>query len=121
MYKNRIFSLSLQSTLNLPIKIALFERSISLRSLTHQLNETRFKYTYSSLNAFMYGMNSNNLSFNYVSNIYEALNLPLPTPQYLYDSFLRWEEIKAFKLDRRNANRIKKGLLPVASLSPRIK
>jgi hypothetical protein len=121
MYKNRIFSLSLQNTLNLPIKIALFERCISLRSLTYQLNETRFKYTYASLNAFVYGMNSSSLNFNYVANIYEVLNLPLPTPQYLYESFLRWEEIKSFKLDRRNANRIKKGLLPVTSLSPRIK
>jgi hypothetical protein len=121
MYSNRTFSLSLQKTLNLPVKIALFERNLSLRGLTYMLNQTRYKYTYSSLNAFMYGINSNSLSFNYVSNIYEALNLPQPTPQYLYESFLRWEEIKAFKLERRNTNRIKKGLQPVTSISTRIK
>jgi hypothetical protein len=121
MYKYRQYNLAFHHCLNLPIRVALFERSISVPYLCTLLELKGFKYNVYGVNSFLMNTNISNLNFNYVSNIYEALNLPLPTPQYLYDSFKRWEEIKAFKLERRNTNRIKKGLLPVTSISTRIK
>ena len=121
MYKYRQYNLAFHHCLNLPIRVALFERSISVPYLCTLLELKGFKYNVYGVNSFLMNTNIYNLNFNYVANIYEALNLPQPTPQYLYDSFKRWEEIKAFKLERRNTNRIKKGLLPVTSLSPRIK
>jgi len=121
MYKYRKYNLSFHHCLNLPIRIALFERSISVPYLCTLLQSKGFKYTVSGLNSFLMNTNTSYLNFTYVANIYEVLNLPIATPQYLYESFLRWEQIKQFKLDRRNANRIKKGLQPVNSISTRIK
>lgn len=121
MYTYRKYNLSFHHCLNLPIRIALFERSISVPYLCTLLKLKGFKYTVSSLNTFLLNRSTSYINFTYVANIYEVLNLPLPTPQYLFESFQRWEEIKAFKLERRNTNRIKKGLLPVTSISTRIK
>ncbi len=85
------------------------------------VNRGGIKYTYNGVASFLFNKSTSNLSFTYVSNIYEVLNLPIATPQYLFESYQRWEQIKAFKLDRRNANRIKKGLDPVNSISTRVK
>ncbi len=123
MQTYRTYSYSFQKALFYPIKVALFERSISLPMLVKELNKQPLgiNYTLSSLDNCFKGQNNASISLHYYSNIYNILSLPLPTPQYLYDSYLRWEEIKAFKLERRNTNRIKKGLSPVTSISPRIK
>ena len=123
MQSYRDYSFAFQTMLFYPIRVALFERSISVPTLVNQLNLKGIKIAYSAngINACIMGTNTNSISLHYISNIYEVLDLPLPTPQYLYDSFKRWEEIKAFKLERRNTNRIKKGLQPVTSISTRIK
>ena len=121
MYRYRKYNLAFHYCLNLPIRIALFERSISVPSLCTLLELNGFKYTVSGINSFLLNSNTSYLNFTYVANIYEVLDLPIPTPEYLYRSYLRWEEIKQFKLERRNTNRVKKGLLPVKSLSTRIK
>jgi len=121
VYQYRQYNHSLHRCLNLPIRVALFERSISINTLVSMVNRGGIKYTYNGVASFLFNKSTSNLSFTYVSNIYEVLNLPIATPQYLFESFQRWEQIKAFKLDRRNANRIKKGLLPVNSISTRIK
>jgi hypothetical protein len=123
MQQYRQHSFSLQKLLFYPIKVALFERSTSLPMLVKELNKrsTGINYTIDSLHNCFYGKNTSSISLHYYSNIYSCLSLPIATPQYLYESFLRWEEIKQFKLDRRNANRIKKGLEPVNSISTRIK
>jgi len=113
MYNNRTFSLSLQKTLNLPIRVALFDRKLSVKDLSLLMNKTAYKYSYTGLHAFCYGVNTASINFNYVYNLYKALSLPIPTPQYLYESFQRWEEIKAFKKNRRNTNRIKRGQEPI--------
>lgn len=121
MYKYREYNLAFHNCLNLPIRVALFERSISVPSLCSLLELNGFKYTVYGVNSFLMNISTSYLNFTYVANIYEVLNLPIPTPEYLYQSYLRWEEIKQFKLERRNANRVKRGLLPVKSLSTRIK
>jgi len=119
----RKHSFSLQKLLFYPIKVALFERSISVPMLAHELNKrsTGIKYTANGLHNCFYGKNTSSISLHYYSNIYNYLNIPCVSPQYLFESFQRWEQIKAFKFDRRNANRIKKGLQPVNSISTRIK
>jgi len=123
MQTYRDYSFSFQKLLFYPIRVALFERSISVPTLVNQLNLKGIKiaYTANGINACIMGTNTNSISLHYISNIYEILSLPIATPQYLFESFQRWEQIKAFKLDRRNANRIKKGLQPVNSISTRIK
>jgi len=43
MYNNRTFSLSLQKTLNLPIRVALFDRKLSVKDLSLLMNKTAYK------------------------------------------------------------------------------
>jgi len=123
MQTYRNYSFTLQKSLFYPIKVALFERSISVPTLVKELNAKPLgiKYTLHGLENCFKGINTASISLHYYSNIYIHLGLPLPTIEYLCDSLKRWEEIKAFKLERRNANRIKKGLQPVNSISTRIK
>ena len=123
MQTYRQYSFTLQKSLFYPIKVALFERSISVPTLVKELNAKPLgiKYTLHGLENCFKGINTASISLHYYSNIYIHLSLPLPTIEYLHYSFQRWEEIKALKLDVRNTNRIKRGLLPVNSLSRRIK
>ena len=113
MYQYRKYNHSLHRCLNLPIRVALFERSISINTLVSLVNSKGIKYTYNGVTSFLFNKSTSNLSFTYVANMYEALSLPMPTPQYLYESYQRWEQIKQFKKERRNTNRIKRGLEPI--------
>ena len=121
MYKYRQYNFCFQKCLNYPIRVALFEQNISVNTLLSMVQGKGIKYTYFGLAAFIDGKNISNLSLTYISNLYEALSLPCPDANYLLESYNKWLSIKAFKLDRRNANRIKKGLQPVNSISTRIK
>ena len=123
MQRYRQYSFALQKSLFYAIKVALFERSISVPILVNELNKKSLgiKYTVDSLHNCSTGKNTSSISLHYYSNVYIHLGLPLPTTEYLHQCYLRWEEIKAFKLNRRNANRIKKGLAPVNSISTRVK
>ena len=115
MYNYRQYSFSFQKSLSYPIRVALFERSLSLPMVVVELNKKglKGKYTANGIRQIFIGNNISNIGTFHLSNIYEHLNLPQPTPQYLYDSWLRWEEIKKFKKERRNANRVKRGQEPI--------
>lgn len=115
MQQYRQHSFNLQKLLFYPIKVALFERSISIPILANELNKRSIgiNYTSNSLHNCFYGKNTSSISLHYYSNIYSYLSLPVATPQYLFESYQRWEQIKQFKKDRRNTNRIKKGLEPI--------
>ena len=104
-----------------PILVELFERKMTLKQLINLLAKNGFIYKYDLLKIVLRGKATNNFTLHYFTHIYRVLNLPMPTPEYLFNCHQRLIEIKAFKLDRRNANRIKKGLLPVNSISTRIK
>jgi hypothetical protein len=123
MQQYRTYSFALQKSLFYAIKVALFERSISVPILVKELNKKPLgiKYTVDSLHNCSNGKNTTSISLHYYSNVYIHLGLPLPTTEYLHQCYLRWLSIQSFKLERRNANRIKKGLLPVNSISTRIK
>lgn len=115
------FKSSCLSLLSYPIKVTLYERKLTKKNLIKLLAKDGYNYNYYLMVVTLDGKANNQFNLHYFTNIYNILSLPLPTPQYLFDSFKRWEEIKQFKLDRRNTNRIKKGLLPVTSISTRIK
>jgi len=104
-----------------PIRVALYERKMTLKELVEILAKKGFIYDYHLLCVVVRGKAHNHFTLHYFTHIYRVLNLPMPTPEYLYQSYLRWEDIKSIKLEQRNANRIKRGLLPVDSLSTRIK
>lgn len=104
-----------------PILVELFDRKMTLKQLIDLLAKNGFIYKYDLLKIVLRGKATNNFTLHYFTHIYRVLNLPLPDAEYLLNSYQRWEQIKQFKLDRRNANRIKKGLQPVNSISTRIK
>lgn len=104
-----------------PIRVALYERKMSVKELIKLLKSKGFIYDFNLLQITLQGKATNHFTLHYFTHIYRVLNLPLPDAEYLLTSYQRWEQIKAFKLDRRNANRIKKGLQPVNSISTRIK
>jgi len=116
---NRFKSTSLR-LFGCPIRVELFDRKMSLNDLVILLKKNGFIYDYYLLKVVLDGKATNQFNLHYFTHIYRVLNIPL-TGEVLYTSIQRWEQIKAFKLDRRNANRIKKGLEPVNSISTRIK
>ena len=106
------FKSSCMSLLSYPIKVALYERKLTKKDLIKLLAKHGFVYDYYLMVVSLDGK-ANNFSLHYFTHIYNVLGLPMPTPDYLYESYQRWEEIKQFKKQRRNANRIKKGLEPI--------
>ena len=118
-FLNRFKSLS-YSLYGTPIRVELYERKMTLKELINLLKSKGFIYDYYLLKVSLDGKATNNFNLHYFSHIYKVLNINLDNDTF-YTYALRWEQIKAFKLDRRNANRIKKGLLPVNSISTRIK
>lgn len=124
MTRNAFFdSFKAQSYLifSYPIRVALYERKMSVKELIKLLKSKGFIYDFNLLQITLQGKATNHFTLHYFTHIYRVLNLPLPDAEYLLNSYQRWNEIKAFKLERRNANRIKKGLEPVNSISTRIK
>lgn len=103
-----------------PIRVKLFDLKLSKKAFIKILAKKGLIYDYYLMCAVLEGRASSSFSINYFTHLYKALNITL-TIDLLTHSFKRWEEIKAFKLDRRNANRIKKGLQPVNSISTRVK
>lgn len=93
-----------------PIKVALFERKISVKRLVKIMQLKGFVYNYDLLYVSLSGRAFNNFNLNYFVNIYNVLGLPLPTPDYLYKSWLRWEEIKEIKRQSAIANKALKAL-----------
>jgi hypothetical protein len=103
-----------------PIRVALFERKLTKNAFIKLLAKHGLIYEYYLLCSVLEGKASSNFNLHYFSHLYRVLNIPLNIDT-LCSSVIRWNEIKQFKLDRRNANRIKKGLQPVNSISTRIK
>jgi hypothetical protein len=99
--------------LSCPIKVALFDRKLSLNKFVLIMKQKGFIYDYYLLKVVLNGKANNHFNLHYFTHLYNVLNLPMPTPDYLYKSALRWEEIKQFKKERRNTNRIKRGLEPI--------
>ena len=118
-FLNRFKSLS-YSLYGTPIRVELYERKMTLKELIKLLAKYGFIYDYYLLKVSLDGKATNNFNLHYFSHIYKVLNITLDNDTF-YTYAFRWEQIKAFKLDRRNANRIKKGLQPVNSISTRIK
>ena len=114
-FLNRFKSLS-YSLYGTPIRVELYERKMTLKELINLLKSKGFIYDYYLLKVSLDGKATNNFNLHYFSHIYKVLNITLDNDTF-YTYALRWEQIKQFKLDRRNANRIKKGLLPVTNLS----
>jgi hypothetical protein len=103
-----------------PIRVKLYDLKLSKKAFIKILASNGLIYDYNLMCAVLEGRATSNFSINYFTHLYRVLNLAL-TIELLSSSVIRWEEIKQFKLDRRNANRIKKGLQPVNSISTRIK
>jgi len=95
-----------------PIRVALFERNLTRNQFIKILAKHGLIYEYYLLSAVLEGKASSNFNLHYFSHLYRVLNIPL-TGEVLYTSIQRWEEIKQFKKQRRNTNRIKKGLEPI--------
>ncbi len=100
------------SLLSYPIKVALYERKLTKKDLIKLLAKHGFVYDYYLMVVSLDGK-ANNFSLHYFTHIYNVLNLPQPTYNYINQSALRWNEIKQYKKDLRNTNRIKKGLEPI--------
>jgi hypothetical protein len=110
-FLNRFKSLS-YSLYGTPIRVELYERKMTLKELIELLAKYGFVYDYYLLKVSLDGKATNNFNLHYFSHIYRVLNIKLDSSTF-YSSALRWEEIKQFKKERRNINRIKRGLDPV--------
>lgn len=95
-----------------PIRAALYDRKMTKKKLIELLAQYGLIYNYRLLCAVLEGRASSNFNLHYFSHIYRVLNIPI-NAHTVYNGLLRWEEIKQFKKQRRNTNRIKKGLEPI--------
>lgn len=77
------FSKSLALILSLPIKDELKRRKCSIMQLQKELTARGYKYNYTSLVNAMQGRNPYVVNLTYFSRIYEHLELPIPTIDYL--------------------------------------
>lgn len=85
MYNHRTYNKELQKLLFLPIKLALHQQSITYKELILIMQEKGFKYSLNSLAATRSGVNFSIDNFNYFTKIYDALNLPPITLEYLLE------------------------------------
>jgi hypothetical protein len=94
MYKYRTYNKELQKLFFLPIKLALHEQSITYKELILIMDKRGFKYTLNSFNATRHGVNHSIDNFNYFTKIYDALNLPDITLDYLMECREKYNKIK---------------------------
>ena len=106
------FTSSCMSLLSYPIKVALYERKLTKKDLIKLLAKHGYIYDYYLMVVNLDGK-ANNFSLHYFTHIYKVLNLPQPTYSYINGSALRWFEIKQYKKEQRNINRIKRGQEPI--------
>ena len=111
-YFNRFKSTSF-SLYSYPIHVALYEQKMSKKQLIKLLAKDGLIYDYYLLVVVLDGKASNNFNLHYFSHIYNILNLPFPSPEYLHNSFLKWQEIKQFKKEQLNISKIRRGLPPI--------
>jgi hypothetical protein len=103
-----------------PIRVALYDLKLTRNQFIKILAKNGLIYEYYLLSAVLEGKASSNFNLHYFSHLYRVLNIPLNIDT-LCNSVIRWNEIKAYKLEQRNINRVKRGLLPVNSLSRKLK
>jgi hypothetical protein len=92
---------------SIPIRVELYERKITLKGFTKLLAKKGLIYDYSLLCVVVRGKANNQFNLHYFTHMYNVLNLPFPTPEYLHNSFIRWQEIKEFKKARLISNKKK--------------
>ena len=88
-----------------PIRVHQYERKLSVNGLVELLKKKGFIYEFFLLRTTLQGKSFANFNLQYFTHIYHVLGLPLPTPDYLYKSWLRWEEIKKEKKQRTIENK----------------
>jgi len=110
-FLNRFKSLS-YSLYGTPIRVELYERKMTLKELILLMKSKGFIYDYYLLKVSLDGKATNNFNLHYFSHIYRVLNIELSI-DLLNDSFKRWEQIKQYKKEQRNINRIKRGKQPI--------
>jgi hypothetical protein len=98
---------------SIPIRVALYERKMTLQGLVKLLAKNGLNYDYALLCVVVRGKANNHFNLHYFTHIYNILNLPFPSADYLFESFLRWEEIKQFKKEQLNISKIRRGLSPI--------
>lgn len=103
-----------------PIRVKLYDLKLSKNAFIKILAKHGYIYDYYLMCAVLEGRATSNFSLHYFSHLYRVLNIPFSFDT-LATAVKRWEEIKAIKLEQRNAGRIKRGLQPVKSLSTREK
>lgn len=98
--------------LSYPIKVTLYDRKLTKKDLIKILAKHGYTYDYYLMVVNLDGK-ANNFSLHYFTHIYKVLNLPQPTYSYINQCALRWFEIKEYKKEQRNINRIKRGQEPI--------
>jgi hypothetical protein len=78
----------------LPIKLALREQKKTYKELVSIMQERGFKYSLNSLFSTRHGVNYSIDNFNYFTKIYDALNLPDITLDYLIECNEKYNKIK---------------------------
>ncbi len=94
MYKFTERNKDLQKILFLPINRAFSEGKLTWSDFVHELNNQGLKYTKSSLITTQQGNNSFAVHFSYYTKLYDALNLPPITLDYLIECRDRYNELR---------------------------
>jgi hypothetical protein len=94
VYNYRTYNKELQKLLFLPIKLALHEQSITYKQLVSIMQERGYKYTLDSLYGTRSGINYSIDNFNYFTKIYDALNLPDITLDYLIECREQYNKLR---------------------------
>jgi hypothetical protein len=94
MYHYRRYNKELQKLYFLPIKLALHEQKKTYKQLVSIMEQRGFKYSLNSLFATRHGQNNTINNFNYFTKIYDALNLPDITLEYLMECREKYNKLK---------------------------
>jgi len=94
LYSFKLRNKELQRMLFLPINRLLHERKMTWEDMASELNQKGFKCTKSSLAITQQGNNFYCVDFNYFTRIYEVLNLPPVTLDYLIECRDRYNELR---------------------------
>ena len=99
------YDLALGKTLAAPIKVALFEKKMTVKELLKLLKNNGVNLNYDGFKSAMKGTNPYIKYLVYYSKIYFYLGLPEPSAEYLLKCTLRLEEIKTIKSVRAQENK----------------
>lgn len=100
MYEFKKHNKELQKMLFLPINRALHERNLSWVDMVELLNKKGLKYTKSSLISTQQGGNFFCVDFNYFTRLYDALELPPITLDYLIECREQYNKLRPQKRNK---------------------